>query len=63
MGKYVIGIDAGTMGVRCVIFDLEGNEISSAYFETPTVYPKPGWVEQDANDVIELAYKIGCKGN
>ena len=39
MGKYVIGIDAGTMGVRCVIFDLEGNEISSAYFETPTVYP------------------------
>ena len=57
MGKYVIGIDAGTMGVRCVIFDLEGNEISSAYFETPTVYPKPGWVEQDANDVIELAYK------
>ena len=61
MGKYVIGIDAGTMGVRCVIFDLEGNEISSAYFETPTVYPKPGWVEQDANDVIELAYKSVAK--
>ena len=38
MGKYVIGIDAGTMGVRCVIFDLEGNEISSAYFETCLLY-------------------------
>lgn len=57
MGKYVVGIDAGTMGVRCVIFDLKGNEISSAYFETPTFYPKPGWVEQNAEDVIELAYK------
>ncbi|MEG0751671.1 MAG: FGGY family carbohydrate kinase [Oscillospiraceae bacterium] len=57
MGKYVIGIDAGTMGVRCVIFDLNGKEISSAYFETPTTYPKPGWIEQRAEDVIELAYR------
>ncbi|MGI6150444.1 MAG: FGGY-family carbohydrate kinase [Christensenellales bacterium] len=57
MGKYVIGIDAGTMGVRTVIFDLKGNEVSSAYFETPTFYPRPGWVEQRAEDVIELAYK------
>ncbi len=57
MGKYIIGIDAGTMGVRCCIFDLNGIQVSSAYFETPTVYPKPGWVEQDANDVINLAYK------
>ncbi|MBR0092907.1 MAG: xylulose kinase [Lachnospiraceae bacterium] len=57
MGKYVIGMDAGTMGVRCAIFDLEGHQVSSAYYETPTVYPRPGWVEQDANDVVELAYK------
>jgi len=61
MGKYVIGIDAGTMGVRCVIFDLNGNEVSSAYFETPTMYPKPGWVEQRAEDVIDLAYKAVAK--
>ncbi len=61
MGKYVIGMDAGTMGVRCVIFDLEGREISSAYFETPTVYPKPGWVEQSAYDVVDLAYKSVAK--
>ncbi|MDN5312357.1 MAG: hypothetical protein PWQ68_1330 [Thermoanaerobacteraceae bacterium] len=57
MGKYVVGIDAGTMGVRCVIYDLKGNEIGSAYYETPTQYPKPGWVEQRAEDVIDLAYK------
>ena len=57
MGKYVVGIDAGTMGVRCCIFDLNGNQVSSAYYETPTYYPKPGWVEQDANDVVNLAHK------
>lgn len=57
MGKYVASIDAGTMGVRCAIFDLEGVQVSSDYHETPTFYPKPGWVEQSAYDVIELAYQ------
>jgi len=55
--KYVIGVDAGTMGARTVIFDLQGKEIGSAYHETPTRYPKPGWVEQEAEDVIKLAYQ------
>ena len=57
MGKYVIGIDAGTMGVRCCIFDLTGKQISSCYYETPTFYPRPGWVEQRGEDIIDLAYK------
>lgn len=57
MGKYVASIDAGTMGVRCAVFDLNGNQVSDDYYETPTHYPKPGWVEQSAYDVVELAYK------
>ena len=57
MGRYVASIDAGTMGVRCAIFDLQGKQVSSDYYETPTYYPKPGWVEQSAYDVVELAYK------
>jgi xylulokinase len=57
MSKYVIGIDGGTMGVRCVILDLQGREVSSAYFETPTQYPRPGWVEQRAEDFMDLAVK------
>lgn len=60
MTKYVAGIDAGTMGVRCVIFDPTGMEVGSQYYETPTTYPKPGWVEQKAEDMIALAYK-SCK--
>lgn len=57
MSKYIAGIDGGTMGVRCVIVDFKGNEVSSAYFETPTTYPKPGWVEQNAEDFMDLALK------
>lgn len=55
--NYVIGVDAGTMGARSAVFDLTGREIGSAYFETPTRYPQPGWVEQDAADVVDLAYR------
>ena len=55
MGKYLAGIDGGTMGVRCVIVDEKGREVSSAYFETPTTYPKPGWIEQRAEDFMDLA--------
>ena len=33
MGKYVCGIDIGTTGVKVMIFDLEGNVISSDYTE------------------------------
>ncbi len=55
--KYFASIDAGTMGVRCAIFDAHGNQISSDYYETPTIYPIPGRVEQSAYDIVDLAYK------
>jgi xylulokinase len=56
-GKYIVGIDAGTMGARTIVFDIQGKEMGSAYHETPTNYPRPGWVEQNAEDVINLAYQ------
>ena len=47
MVKYVAGIDAGTTGLKTIIFDLEGNVISNAGMEYPCTIPKVGWVEQD----------------
>lgn len=49
-------IDAGTTGIKCIIFDTKGEIVSSSYAESRTFYPKPGWVEQDANEVISLAF-------
>ena len=46
-----VGIDAGTTGSKVALFDASGNELGSGYFEYPCLYPHPGWVEQDVEDV------------
>ena len=56
MSKYVAGIDMGTGGERCVIFDLQGRTVGQAYREIPTLFPNPGWAEQDPRQMIENAY-------
>jgi len=48
---YLIGVDLGTMGTKAAIFDTEGNLVSLAFEESKLFYPKPGWVEQDPDDI------------
>lgn len=48
---YLLGIDAGTTIVKSVIFDLAGNEIAKATQNVSIICPKPGWTEQDMNEV------------
>lgn len=50
--KYLAGIDVGTTGARCVIFDIEGNIVDGEYREYGATYPKPGWVEQDVMELV-----------
>mgnify|MGYP000877812207 CR=1 FL=1 len=57
MATYVVGVDGGTTGCRTVIFKENGEEVGSAYFETPTKYPQPGWVEQDGQEYCDLALR------
>ena len=56
MGKYLVGIDEGTTGCKTCIFDIEGNLIGSDYREYPCYYPKPGWVEQVAEDITPALF-------
>ena len=51
MNKLLAGIDVGTTGARCIIFDLEGQVIAGAYREYTCKYPQPGWAEQDIGQV------------
>ena len=60
MAKYLAGVDVGTTGARCAIFDLEGKVIGGDYKEYGATYPKPGWVEQDAADLIRQTF-ASCK--
>ena len=53
MSQYLAGIDVGTTGTRCSIYDLKGKRLSSEYLEYPSTYSQPGWVEQDISFMIE----------
>ena len=68
MAKYVMALDAGTTSNRCILFDEKGRICSKAQKEFPQYFPKPGWVEQDANEIwstqlgvaVEAMSKIGA---
>ncbi|HWK25744.1 MAG TPA: glycerol kinase GlpK [Solirubrobacter sp.] len=51
MAKYAAAIDQGTTSTRCMVFDHGGSVVSVAQKEHEQIYPKPGWVEHDANEV------------
>ncbi len=51
--KYVGAIDQGTTGTRFIVFDQNGKQVSSAYREHQQIYPHPGWVEHDPNEIWE----------
>lgn len=54
--KYVIGIDAGTTGVRTLIFNKAGEICSLAYHENPLRFPEPGKIELDAQKIVDGCY-------
>lgn len=46
-----MAFDAGTTSNRAILFDHDGNIVSSAQQDFPQIYPKPGWVEHDPMDI------------
>ena len=69
MSKYVMALDAGTTSNRCILFDREGTIRSIAQKEFTQIFPQPGWVEHDANEIwatqlgvaVEAMGKVGAK--
>ena len=51
MGKYVMALDAGTTSNRAIVFDKRGQIISVAQKEFTQIFPQPGWVEHNANEI------------
>lgn len=51
MGAYVASIDQGTASSRCFIFDELGRVISMAQKEHRQLFPRPGWVEHDPEEI------------
>jgi glycerol kinase len=51
--NHVLAIDAGTTGVTCLMVRDDGAVVSRAYREVQQFFPKPGWVEHDAEQIFE----------
>ena len=51
MSKYVGALDQGTTSTRFMIFDHAGAVVAIDQKEHEQIYPKPGWVEHDANEI------------
>ncbi len=51
MKKYILALDQGTTSSRAIIFDHDGLPVTSAQKEFTQIYPKPGWVEHDAEEI------------
>src|SRR5574344_1187083 len=49
MKKYILAIDQGTTSTRAILISQKGEEIYKAQRPVECLYPKPGWVEQDAD--------------
>ncbi len=50
---YVLALDQGTTSSRAILFDESGGVVASQAHEFRQYYPKPGWVEHDANEIWE----------
>lgn len=46
-----MALDAGTTSNRCILFDKNGTIVSMAQKEFTQIFPQPGWVEHDANEI------------
>ena len=51
MSKYVMALDAGTTSNRCILFNKKGEICSVTQREFTQHFPKPGWVEHDADEI------------
>jgi len=51
MADYIGAIDQGTTSTRFIVFDRTGRIVTSAQEEHQQIYPQPGWVEHDAEEI------------
>ena len=58
MAKYVMALDAGTTSNRCILFNEQGEMCSVAQKEFTQFFPKPGWVEHDAEEIWSTQLEV-----
>jgi glycerol kinase len=57
--NYILGIDQGTTGSTALLLDEGGQVVSRAYREVHQIYPHPGWVEEDPQELLQSCLAVG----
>ncbi|HEV2859042.1 MAG TPA: glycerol kinase GlpK [Solirubrobacterales bacterium] len=57
----ILAIDQGTTGTTCLVFDRQGQVRGRAYSEFEQFFPRPGWVEHDANQIWEVTRRVAAE--
>lgn len=56
--KYIIALDQGTTSSRAIVYDKNAHALGAKQREFPQYYPKPGWVEHDAEELFKCQLKV-----
>lgn len=56
--SYIISLDQGTTGSTALVFDRDGAVRAKAFSEFTQYYPKPGWVEHDADEIWSVSHRV-----
>ena len=58
MPKYIMALDSGTTSNRCILFNQAGEICAVAQKEFTQIFPQPGWVEHDADEIFETQLSV-----
>ncbi len=61
MKKYILAFDQGTTSSRAIVFDHDGLPVATAQKEFTQIYPKPGWVEHDPEEIWSTQAGVGME--
>ena len=59
--RYLLAIDQGTTSTRAIMFNADGTPVVTAQRELPQIYPQPGWVEHDPEEIWQATLAV-CRG-
>ncbi|HQJ21404.1 MAG TPA: glycerol kinase GlpK [Bacteroidales bacterium] len=58
MNGYILALDQGTTSSRAIIFDHNGQILTSAQKEFTQIYPEPGWVEHNPQEILSSQAEV-----
>lgn len=59
--NYILALDQGTTSSRAIVFDHEGSIVAMAQRELTQIYPRPGWVEQDPEEIWSTQHSVALE--